>query len=397
MVLGAAALSGCASIGAPPGGPVRTTPPEIVSITPDSGSVNVRARGVVFTFDAVVSDRADLDNLFLLSPQDGRPRISWHRERIEIRPRRGFRPNTTYSVTLLPGLADLRGNTIRTSRTIIFSTGATIPPYVVLGRVFDWANERALPRAVIEVIRRPDSLRFIGIADSTGQFGVGPLSEGSYLVRATGDNNSNRALDPGEPWDTIGVTIGGGTSPFLELLAIPRDTIAPRLLTATFADSLTVSASFDRPLHPALTLTPASFRVVGADSVALRVASVLTRAQADSQRAARDSATRAADTSARADSARREAARRDAARRDTTRIGVGGPVALQRVRPSRPPPPKDLVVKLDSLTPLQAGKSYRVTAVNMRGLLGPARSSERILSVPRPRADTARAPAPRPP
>lgn len=374
---------------------MRTIPPEIVRVTPDSGTLNVRARSVVVEFDAVVNDRADLDNLILLSPQDGRPRISWRRERIEVRPRRGFRANTAYTVTLLPGLSDLRGNAIKTSRTIIFSTGPRIPPYMVLGRVFDWPNERAAPRALVEVIRHPDSLRFIGIADSTGQFGVGPLGEGSYTVRATLDNNNNRGLDAGEPWDSVGIVIGGGTSPFVELLAIQRDTIAPRLLTLTSADSLTMTASFDRPLHPEHRLTPASFRVVNSDSIALRVVSVLTRAQADSQRAARDSATRTADTSARADSARREAARRDAARRDTSRIG--GPVAVQRARPSRPPPPKDIVLRLDSLVPLQAAKTYRVTAIGVRGLLGAPRTSERLIAIPRARVDTARAPAPRPP
>ena len=400
VALAAAAVSGCASIGAPPGGPVRTTPPEILSVAPDSGAVNVRARSVMFTFDAVVNDRADLDKLILMSPQDGPPRVSWRRERVEVRPRRGFRPNTTYSVTLLPGLGDLRGNTIKTSRTVIFSTGPSIPSYMVLGRVFDWLNERTAPRAFVEVIRRPDSLLYIGIADSSGQFGIGPLAEGTYTVRATIDNNSNRGRDPGEPWDSVGIVIGGSTSPFVELLAAPRDTIPPRLLIVSAADTLTINATFDRPLDPQLRLAPEVFRVVSADSVALRVASVMTRAQADSLRAirdsiARDSTARARDTtSARRDTtARPDTTRRPAAGRDTSRLGVGGPITIPRARPSRPPPPREVVLRLDRATPLRAGKSYRITAVNMKGLLGAPRSSERVITVPRARPDSTRAPA----
>src|SRR6185436_8957281 len=118
LALGAA----CANLGAPPGGPPRTTPPQLLTVTPESGAVNVRAKGVVFTFDEVVSN-SDLDRLFLMSPEDGRTRVNWHRNRVEVRPRHGFKQNTAYSVTLLPGLTDLRQNALKTGRTIIFSTG----------------------------------------------------------------------------------------------------------------------------------------------------------------------------------------------------------------------------------------------------------------------------------
>ena len=405
VALAAASVTGCASIGAPPGGPPRTTPPAIVGVTPDSGAVNVLARSVVFTFDVVVSDRGpggDLDNLFLLSPDDGRPRIRWRRERIEVRPRRGLRANTAYSVTLLPGLSDLRGNTMRTGRTIVFSTGPRIPPYSVFGRVFDWLSERTAPRALVEVIRRPDSLRFVGAADSSGQFGVGPVDVGQYTVRAFLDNNNNRGLDPGEPWDSAAITVGGGASPFVELLAIPRDTAPPRLLTVTVRDSVSMTTAFDKALNPEVRLGPESFRIVSSDSAPLRVVRVLTRIQLDSlQKAAEDSAARArADSAARTDTARArvDSARPTSAPRDTTRLG--GPVVAPPPKPSRPPPPRDLVVKVDPLTPFVPGKAYRVTVKDVRGLLGPARATERVIILPRARPDSARAPArvpPRPP
>jgi len=379
----------CAKLGAPPGGPLRTTPPVLLRIIPDSGAVNVAIRGVVFEFDVVTNDRAgaagDLENLFLMSPQEGRPRVIWRRERIEVRPRRGFRPNTAYSVTMLPGIADLRGNTLPNGRTVIFSTGPAIPPYFVHGRVFDWMNERVAPRALVEVIRRPDSLTFVGAADSSGQFSVGPLDEGNYVVRALVDANNNRGVDPGEPWDSLPIVVRG-TSPFLELLAAPRDTIAPRLLTVGARDSLTLAASFDRPIDPSFPLTPASIRVVGgADSVALRVAAIQTRAQEDaSQRARSDSAARA-DTSVRADSAR--------ARRDTGGVRGSAPPVIQ-ARPSRPAPAKELIVRLDPQTPLRPGGVYRVTAVNIRGLLGQTRTTDRIITAPAPAAPRDTTPPP---
>ena len=408
VALVAASVTGCASIGAPPGGPARTTPPTIVSVTPDSGAVNVRAQSVVFTFDVVVNDRApggELDRLFLLSPDEGNARVRWRRERIEVRPRRGFRPNTAYSITLLPGLADLRGNAMRTGRTIVFSTGPTVPPYSVFGRVFDWLSERPAPGALVEVIRRPDSLRFVGAADSTGQFAVGPVDVGQYTARAIIDHNRNRGFDPGEPWDSVSITVGAGASPFVELLAIPRDTVPPRLLTVSVRDSVTMMTTFDKPLSSEARLGPESFRIVSSDSSPVRVARILTRAQVDSLlKVGQDSAASArADSAARTDTAR---ARVDSirppvagAQRDSARLG--GPVVVPPPKPSRPPPTRELTAKVDPLTPFVPGKSYRVTVKDVRGLLGPARATERVISLPRARADSTRLPpplaAPRPP
>ena len=388
--LAAAGVIACASIGAPPGGPARTTPPELLSVSPESGAVNVRARNVILTFDAVMNDRpagGDLEKMFLLSPQEGRPRVRWHRERIEVRPRNGFKPNTAYTLTMLPGLSDLRNNAVKTGKTIIFSTGPAIPPFWILGRVFDWMNERVAPRAFLHVIRRPDSLQFVAIADSTGQFGIGPLAQGTYLVRAIMDNNNNRGIDPGESWDSVEVTVAGSTSPFIELLAAPRDTIGPRLQTLTAADTLSLVAAFDRPLDPDTPLGAQSVRVVASDSTPLRVASVLTRAQSDSvQKAARDSAAARADTGARADSARRLSVRRD-----TSVLRTTGAVMPPSPKPSRPAPPREVVVRLDSLTPMHSGAAYRVTITNVRGITGRVRTSERVVTIPRPRPDTARA------
>ena len=365
----------------------------LVNVSPESGAVNVRLDYAVFEFDVVVNDRSGggggIESLFLVSPSEGAPRVRWRRSRVEVRPRDDFRSNTAYAIMILPGIADLRGNTTTTGRTIVFSTGPTIPAFQVMGRVFDWSNERVAPNAFVEVMRVPDSLRYVGTADSTGQFVVGPLDEGTYIVRATMDANRNRGQDPAEPWDSVQVTIRG-TSPFLELLAAQRDTIAPRLLTVTTPDTLTIIASFDRPLSADVPLTPASFQVIDADSARLRIARVLTRRQADTERAARDSAARR-DSAAVADTTRRDTSR---ARPQTIPPRAAVPLATADLKPSRPAPPREVVIRLDTINPLRRGANYRVIAVNATGLLGSTRTTERVVTVPAAtRRDTTTAPA----
>jgi hypothetical protein len=374
-------------MGAPPGGPQRKEPPVIVKVSPESGAVNVKDKSVVFEFDAIVNDRSsrgDLANLFLISPHDDGTSIGWHRERVEVRPKRGFRPNTAYSVTLLPGIADLNNNAMRVGRTIAFSTGATIPAFAVYGRVFDWMAERIAVDAVVDVVRRSDSLPYVGLSDSSGQFAIGPLEPGSYLVRAFMDNNHNRTLDPNEIWDTVGTAVTA-SSPFVELRAATRDTIAPKLLTVAASDSLTLMASFDRLLDPGLPLTPASFRIQAADSSRLTVARVRTQAQQAMLRAAADSAKR--DSIARAGGVPPAGA-------PTARAPERVPGTVSPPKPSIPAPTRDVVILMDPQSPLRPGETYRVTAVNALGVMGAARTSDRVITLSR--ADTAKAPVRKP-
>ena len=139
-------LAACASAAPPPGGPEDKLPPKVVRIVPDTNALNVHPDNVSFFFDEVINDRGsgeqEVDRYFLVSPSDGEPHVSWHRSRIDVRPRKGFINGVAYTVTLLPGLSDLSNNHMKEGKSIIFSTGAAIPPYKITGIVFDWAGER---------------------------------------------------------------------------------------------------------------------------------------------------------------------------------------------------------------------------------------------------------------
>jgi len=398
---------------APPGGPEDREPPRIVRITPDSGSTGQRPRGVEFSFSETVSDRparGDLNQYFLISPSDGDARVDWHRSRISVRPRRSFRANTAYTVTLLPGLADLRGNVMPGGAQTVFSTGSNFPNFSIVGRIFDWAAERPAASALIKAISRPDSVVYLAAADSMGQFNVGPFGPGRYTLLGIIDRNNNRALDPGEAWDSASVLITV-SRPLVELRAIPKDTIPPHITNVARDDSVTVRVEFDRPLDPEQPLTPALFRVQRPDSTDLPIARVA---------GARDTTTPPTtpaggggrDTSQRRDSAGvlRPAGPPSAVPLPPPPSAAPPRPAPQRPavvnapptpKPSRPAPQTALVIKLAPPAMLQPATTYRITAVNVRNLLGRAGTSARTLTVPRPRppapGDSARAVPPRRP
>ena len=422
VAAGAAILvaSGCASSQSPPGGPPDALPPEIESTSPDSASTGVRPDRVIFDLNEVVSERpqgaATLTALFLVSPRDGEPRVEWKRDRILVRPRRSWRPNTVYTVTMLPGLTDLRGNVRREGSTLVFSTGPTIPNTVLSGTVWDWPAGRTGARALVQAITAEDTtISYVTVADSSGRFALPHLPPGRYVVRGVLDQNNNRVLDRREAYDSTLVTFADTST--LELLAFVHDTIGPRISTAVPRDS-TIRVTFDKPLDPAQTLGAIDFRLVTLpDSNPITIARVATarefgEAEQVRARARADSARRATpDDTSRGGGPPRvpagpavprgalpgerapgDTARPDSARADTT------------ARPSRPVPVTEVVLVLDGA--LEPGKDYRLRAVDVRNLLGAPRTSDRTFTTPRPAApdttrraqpDTARqAPAARP-
>jgi hypothetical protein len=393
------ALAACASPGAPPGGPDDDEAPKLLRITPDTNATNVKARRVNFMFDEVVNERPSgsgiqsLKDLVLISPRDGAPDVSWHRSRIEVAPRKGWRANTAYTITMLPGLADLRGNRDTVGHTLVFSTGPTIPTSKITGYIFDWLQGRITPDAYIEAITPSDTnFRYVAATDTSGRFTIAHVPPGQYRLRAIVDANHNRALDAREASDTATITLRD--SVVREMLTYVHDTIGPGIATVSVRDSLTLRISFDRAIDTAQKVTPALFSVKAADSARVGIASAQKAAEVE--QAEKDSAAKAA----RADSVKRAAAADSARRADSLKAVASGQRPAPRVperptavvptrpdtakpppaprKPSIPSPTTDVVLRLDA--PLKPATSYRVRAENVRSLVGRTRSSDRVIT-----------------
>jgi len=342
LIAGALIFAACASPGMPPGGPPDVAAPELIAVAPDSARTGITPKEVIFRFNEVVSERppqyATLSDLFIISPREGTPQVSWERDEIAVRPRRGWRPNTAYTVTMLPGLSDIRGNVRNSGATTFFSTGSSLPRARISGQVFDWVSGATAPGSLVEAFVAPDTTHpYLALTDSAGRFTMDHLPPGPYSLRAVVDKNKNRGLDPGEAWDSVTVVLADSASPVL--LAFVHDSIPPRILEVTATDSLTLTVRFDRPIDPAQTLAASNFSLAGADSAAVQ----LTLAPPPP-----------ADTSVRI-------------------------VALPRRSPITQ-------VSLVLGRPLAPGASYRMRAVDIRGLLGHTGTSERVFTIAAPPA-----------
>ena len=358
VLLALAALA-CARIEPPPGGPPDTSPPQLLATRPDSFARIPGFRGSVeFRFDEVISEGSsanegtgtgDLEKLVILSPSTKVPDVSWHRDRIDVRPNGGWQPDRVYRVELLPGVTDLRRNRSDPGAVLTFTTGAPLPATSIQGTVVDWTTGRPAPAALVEAILLPDSLPYRGVTDSSGHISLGPLPAGDYLVRGVLDQNHNMRLDPREAFDSV--RLARGKTSAGELWAFVHDTTPPRIRTITVADSISATIELTQSLDPRQRLTPAAATVrLLPDSTPVRVASLLPKPVDDSLHA-------------------RQGAARDTTARDTTVRDTTGPrrpgIAAAEPKPltSRPPLTDRLVLRVQ-----RAWKPDTKYAVDIRGL-----------------------------
>ena len=389
---------GCAFAAEPPGGPPRTTPPRVLRVAPESGAVlTTPPRQVEIDFDEVVAEQItgttrDITGAVLLSPVAGKYSVDWHHSHLTVEPKGGFLPGRIYRVELLPVIVDLRQNRLRQGKVVVFSTGPDIPTATLSGTIVDWVGNRVAAGALVEAVLLPDSLPYRALADSGGNFTMGAMPAGDYLVYGVVDQNGNRRRDPREAFDTARVSLQDSAR--VGLYAFTHDTVGPRLRSVEIADSVTLRLVFDRPLDPTQTTDTSMVHVApAADSTqTLKVTNVYTPAAFDSANKAAAAAAAARDTTRRRQAAApaqppaAPAGPRQAGRRPGA-PGPAGPRAdtarAMHLLAVRPAPTDRRMIRLAA--PLTPSSRYLVTVAGVRGLtavVGPV--SHASMTAPKP-------------
>ena len=378
------ALVACAQQGFPPGGPPDKVPPKLLKTNPDTNARNVSEKEADFQYDEVLSERpagaATLEALVLISPRDGAPRVGWHRSRISVHGRKDWKANTTYVITILPGIADLRGNADKLGFHLVFSTGPEIAGGAISGTVFDWPAGHPAPNALVEAVSHPDSTVYIARADSVGRFRLPHIPAGNFTVTGWVDANSNQTRDEHEMQDSATVALKDTAA--VELLAFIHDSIGPHITTVEVRDSLMLHATFDKPVDPKQPFDTAHIMLRTADSSLVPIKSIVSAREIDKQR--NDSVARADSIRARTDTAfrRQYLAQHKVPADSNARNALRRAAALAALTPSKPVPILDILISIAQ--PLTAGATYRVESKNIHNLMGVAANSIRSFTVPKP-------------
>ena len=407
---GAAALAcACANVGDPPGGAPDVAPPKIVSVRPESGAVVPNWKDdAVIHFDEVIDEMPSgtggggaggLAAHVLLSPTARGAKVSWHRTSISVKPREGWKRGRVYRLEVLPGILDLRRNRLDTAKVVLFSTGPAIGHARIGGIALAWVEQRILLNALIEAVPLPDSVGYLTLADSGGQFNLQGLAPGRYIVYATADENGDRRRGLREAYDSALVTLDSSSN--VALYTFVHDTVPPRIRTATLLDSVSVRLEFTQALDAAMPLDSAHVRVLELpDSTPVPVKRTVSQRQYDSLAA---TVRAKADTNAARDTS---AGKRRVAPAPPPSAPAPAPPPQPRGQPRRPvlqvdtalvrrllaqrPAPSDRIVVTVG-RPLKPETRYVIRVQGATNLTGKKGDGQVVVLVPKPApADTTR-------
>jgi len=201
-ILWAGILASCAGQGSPPGGPIDTTPPEIVRTSPDTNAVNVRPERIEIEFSTYVDRRTAEESIFI-SPYLGDLEYSWSGTAVTITFSDTLRNGVTYVVSVGTDVVDTRQkNRMAKGFSLAFSTGSEIDRGMISGRVFDAKPEGIMVFAYLLRDRMSDTLNpgktkpdYITQTGRAGMFALSNLALGPYRVFAFQDEYRNLLYD----------------------------------------------------------------------------------------------------------------------------------------------------------------------------------------------------------
>ncbi len=200
-----AGLVGCAKKLPPPGGRPDQEPPLLGAARPESGAVRVpRAGALELEFTEPMNER-QTSGAVLIAPYARASKFEWKGKIFRYVLADSLRADQTYLLYVGAGARDVRGNGMPAARTVLFTTGDSLPRGVIEGRVegrghsaagvFVWGYRADLGHAPDSTARDFDGL---AVAEASGRFALRGLPiPSAWRLYAFHDVNGTQTFEPG--------------------------------------------------------------------------------------------------------------------------------------------------------------------------------------------------------
>jgi len=189
-----AALSGCAVIGNPDGGPYDETPPKITSSHPENGATGVKTRKVSIDFNEFIKLENANENVVISPPQKEQPEIKVSGKKIQVELFDSLKPNTTYSIDFADGIVDNNEGNQLGDYCFRFSTGDAIDTLEVSGYVLNAEDLEPIKGITVGLHSDLSDSAFtskpfdrVSRTDASGHFTVRGIAPGTYRIYAVMD------------------------------------------------------------------------------------------------------------------------------------------------------------------------------------------------------------------
>ena len=197
-----AVVVGCASIGAPDGGPFDETPPVFLGSTPERGAVGVKETKVTLDFDEYIKLEKASEKVVVSPPQTTQPVIKTNGKKIIVSIEDSLKENTTYTIDFNDAIVDNNEGNPLGNFAFTFSTGDHIDTLAVSGLVLDAATLEPVQGMLVGLHSNLEDSAFttlpierVGRTDAEGHFTIRGIAPGSYRAYALKDMNQNYFFD----------------------------------------------------------------------------------------------------------------------------------------------------------------------------------------------------------
>ncbi len=203
-------LTDCARQGMPSGGDKDTTPPQVLSAFPPSGTVNFNRDRIIIKFDEFITLDNPLQKIVISPPLQKPPEIKpsgYADKKIQIRFKEKLRPNTTYTIYFNDAIKDYHEGNILKDYTYVFSTGPHLDSLTLKGTVkpsYDFDLPEKIIAGLYPADSYTDSLLFVAKpyylarVRKDGSFIFENLAAGDYILVAFSDENGSLNYQPGK-------------------------------------------------------------------------------------------------------------------------------------------------------------------------------------------------------
>lgn len=255
-------LAGCANQVPPGGGAVDTTPPEIVSVYPENGTINFSDDHIEIDFSEYVDKPSFQASLFISPTPEGQPEFDWSGHSVRVNFFEKLNPEITYVVTVGTDLVDLNNrNHMAQSYTFSFSTGNQIDRGIVEGKVFSKAPAGTMIFAYsldsANINPSKNKPKYVSQTGKKGEYRLSGLAYGGYRIFAVKDEFKDFLYDIGSdsygvPFSDITLNLRDSLFAGLDFQLTTEDTAKPRLLSAAMTDRYHILTGFSEAVDSTL-------------------------------------------------------------------------------------------------------------------------------------------------
>ena len=194
-------LVACASIGSPEGGPRDYTPPQVVKMSPEDGTVNFKGQKVEITFDEIINIKDQQKKVIISPAPKSQPMIRTVGKKITVEFREPLEENTTYVIDFSNAIEDNNEGNQLDGYAFAFSTGDVIDTLAVSGIVLRANDLEPMQHVIVGLHSNLDDTAFtrlplerVSRTNDRGKFTIRNLKPGSYHVFALNDVDGDYSM-----------------------------------------------------------------------------------------------------------------------------------------------------------------------------------------------------------